>query len=72
MKKNTNKKQLLYNEIFPPIIEKQKTLDANEGSAYQLLELSDENKDKPKSYKCTVKCHATLFPKTLFHSIWKI
>ena len=63
MKKDTNKKQLLYNEIFPPIIEKQKTLDANEGSAYQLLELSDENKDKPKSHRCTVKCYATLFPK---------
>ena len=27
---NANKKHYLYNEIFPPIIEKQKTLDANE------------------------------------------
>ena len=61
--KNATKKQLLYNEIFPPIIEKQKTLDANERFAYQLLELYDENKDKPKSYRCTAKSHATLFPK---------
>ena len=35
--KNATEKQWLYNEIFPPIIEKQKTLDANERSAYQLL-----------------------------------
>ena len=41
----------------------QKTLDANERSAYQLLELFDKNKDKPKSYRCTAKSHATLFPK---------
>ena len=27
---NATEKQLLYNEIFPPIIEKQKNLDANE------------------------------------------
>ena len=43
--KNATKKQLLYNEIFPLIIEKQKTLDANERSGYQLLELFDKNKD---------------------------
>ena len=28
--KNATKKQYMYNEIFPPIIEKQKILDANE------------------------------------------
>ena len=54
---------MLYNEIFPPIIEKQKTLDANERSACQLLELFDKNKDKPKSYRFTAKSHPTLFPK---------
>ena len=27
--KNATKKQYMYNEIFPPIIEKQKILDAN-------------------------------------------
>ena len=54
----------MYNEIFPPIIEKQKILDANERSLYQLLELFDKtNDDKPKSYRCTAKSHATLFPK---------
>ena len=51
--------------MFPPIIEQQKTLDldANERSAYQLLQLFDKNKDKSKSCRCTAKSHATLFPK---------
>ena len=54
----------MYNEIFPPIIEKQKILDANERSLYQLFELFGKaNNDKPKSYKCTAKPHATMFPK---------
>ena len=61
---NATEKQLLYNEIFPPIIEKQKILDANERSVYQLLELFDEtSNNKPKSYRCTAKSHATMFPK---------
>ena len=62
--KNSTEKQLLYNEIFPPIIEKDKTLDANERSVYQLLELFDKTtEEKPKSYGCTSKSHATMFPK---------
>ena len=31
-------KQLVYNEIYPPIIEKQKIIDPCERSVYQLLE----------------------------------
>ena len=54
----------MYNEIFPPIIEKQKTLEANERSLFQLLELFDQREDKPKSYRGTAKSHATMFPKT--------
>ena len=62
--KTQQKKQFLYNEILPPIIEKQKVLDANERSVYQLLELFDETaENKPKSYRCTAKSHATMFPK---------
>ena len=60
---NANKKHYLYNEIFPPIIEKQKTLDANERSLFKLSELFDQNEGKPKSYRCTAKSHATMFPK---------
>ena len=58
--KNATKKQFLYNEILPPIIEKQKVLHANEWSVNQLLELFDETtENKPKSYRCTAKSHAT-------------
>ena len=48
---NATKKQYMYNEIFPPIIEKQKILDANERSLFQLLELFDQREGKPKSYR---------------------
>ena len=62
--KNANEKQLLCNEIFATVIEKQKVLEAYERSAYQVLELFDKTKEKPKSYRCTPKSHANLFPKT--------
>ena len=61
---NATKKQYMYNEIFPPIIEKQKTLEANERSLFQLLELFDQREGKAKSYRCTAKSHATVFRKT--------
>ena len=38
-KVNATKQQFLYNEIIPPIIEKQKILEANKRSVYQLLDL---------------------------------
>ena len=61
---NATKKQFLYNEILPSIIEKQKVLELNERSLYQLLELFDETtEEKLKSYRCTAKSHATMFPK---------
>ena len=54
----------MYNEILPPIIEKQKILEAHEQSVYQPLDLFCKRSDnKPKSYHCTAKCHATLLPK---------
>ena len=61
--KNASEKQYMYNEIFPTIVEKKKILDANERSPFQLLELFDKTNDKPKSYRCTAKSHATMFPK---------
>ena len=43
-------------------MKKQKILDANEWSLFQLLELFDKTNDgKPKSYRCTAKSHATMF-----------
>ena len=68
--KNATKKQFLYNEILPPTIEKQKVLDASEQSVYQLLELFDETtEEKPKSYRCTAKSHATMFQKKIYSAL---
>ena len=62
---NASHRQLTYNEIFPPIIEKKKIMEANERSLFQLLELfSKTEQNKPRSYVCTAKSHATLLPKT--------
>ena len=36
--KNATKRELTYNEIYPPIIEKQKIIDPCERSVFQLLE----------------------------------
>ena len=48
---NATQKQRAYNEISPPIIEKQKIVDMRERSTSQLLEQYKENGDKtPKSY----------------------
>ena len=62
---NASARQFMYNEIFPPIIEKKKIMEANERSLFQLLELFSKNgQNKPRSYVCTAKSHATLLPKT--------
>ena len=62
---NALSRQLTYNEIFPPIIEKKKIMEANERSLFQLLELFSKNdQNKPRSYVSTAKSHATLLPKT--------
>ena len=62
---NASPRQMIYNEIFPPIIEKKKIMEANERSLFQLLELfSKTEQNKPRSYVCTAKSHATLLPKT--------
>ena len=65
--KNAKEKQLLYNEIFPPVIEKQNILEAYEHSAYQLLGLFDKTKEKPKLYIVILQNHMqTYFQKHLF------
>ena len=46
--KNSNEKQLVYHEIFPPVIEKQKILEVYERSAYQLLGNIWQNKRETK------------------------
>ena len=49
---NATPRQIMYNEIFPPIVKKKKVLEPNERSIFPLLELySEDNKGKAKSYK---------------------
>ena len=61
---NATEKQWAYNDISPPVIEKQKIIDIRERSTYQLLEQYKENSDgTPKSYRATKKAHTTLFKK---------
>ena len=70
--KNPTEKQLAYNKIFPLIMEKQKTLDTNERSAFQLLELKIQIKINQNHIDVLLNLMPLCFQKTLFHSIWKI
>ena len=56
---------MTYNEIYSPIIEKQKIIDLCERSVFQLLEQYIEGEKGPKPYKSTAKAHATLLKKNL-------
>ena len=61
--KRVTEREYMYFEIVPPIIEKQKILEANKRSVYQILELLQKTSDDvPKTYRCTNKFHATIFP----------
>ena len=61
---NATPRQIMYNEMFPPIVDKKKLLEPNERSIFQLLELyTEDNKGKAKSYKLSPQSHATLLPK---------
>ena len=60
----TTENQVVYNGIYPPIIEKQKVIDPCERSVYHLLEqYSATEKGNPRTYKATEKAHATTFKK---------
>ena len=56
--KSATKREFAYNEIYPPIIEKQKTIDPCERSVFQLLEQFVKGDRGPKSYRATAKAHA--------------
>ena len=62
--KNATEREYAYNEIYPPIIEKQRIIDPCERSAFQLIEqfIMGEN-NLPKAYRSTAKAHANLFKK---------
>ena len=59
--KNATEKSLAYNEIYPPIIEKQKTIDPCERSVFQLLKQFVKSEKGPRAYQATAKAHANLF-----------
>ena len=62
--------QIVYNEIYPPIIGKQKIIDPCERPVYQLIEqYAATEKGNPRGYRATKKAHATLF-KTKFHPMY--
>ena len=61
--KNATKREFAYNGIYPPIIEKQKTIDSYERSVFQLLEQFVNGDKGPKAYRATAKAHANLFKK---------
>ena len=57
-------KQIVYNEIYPPFIEKQKIINRCQRSVFQLPEqYSAKEKGNPKSYRATKKAHTTLLKK---------
>ena len=57
-------RQIMYNEIIPPFIEKDTKIEANKRSVYQLLELYSEDKDgNPNKYKISAKAHANMLSK---------
>ena len=61
--KKRYQKTFAYNEIYPPIIEKQKVIDPCERSIYQLLEQFAMGEKGSSSYKKSAKAHANLFKK---------
>ena len=64
---NLTERQKIYNEISPPIIEKNSSIDVLERSSYQLLENSQIlDSGKYKKYDVTKKAHATLHEKKYF------
>ena len=55
---------MVYNEIFPPIVEKDLILEPNESPCFQLLELhSETDENKPQTSTPTKKALSTLFSK---------
>ena len=62
--KNATDREYAYNEIYPPIIEKQRIIDPCERSTFQLMEqFIMDKKNLPKAYRSTAKAHANLFKK---------
>ena len=63
--KDATEREFAYNEIYPPIIEKQKVIDPCERSVFQLFEQFVKAENAPKSYRTPAKAHANLFKKNV-------
>ena len=63
--KNATEREFPYNEIYPPIIEKQNITDPCERSVFQLFEQFVRGENAPKYYRTSAKAHANLFNKNL-------
>ena len=65
---NINEKALLFNEIYPPIFQKNKKIDPFERSTLQLMSviIRNEEKDKINTFTYNSKTHSTLKEKSLF------
>ena len=65
---NINEKTLLFNEIYPPIFEKNKKMEPFEKSTAQLMSnlVRDEEKDTINSFRYNSKTHSTLQSKKYF------
>ena len=61
--KNASEREFAYNETYPPIIEKQKTIDLCERSVFQLLEKFVKSEKGPRAYCVSAKADANLFKK---------
>ena len=59
--KNATETEFAYHEIYPRIIEKQRTIDPCERSVFQFLEQFLKGEHAPKTYRSTAKAHANLF-----------
>ena len=59
---NSNEKSLLFNELYPPIFEKDKNFDPYERFTLKLLSAAvmNEEKNTTKSFPYNSKIHATL------------
>ena len=60
-KENPTEKTFAYNEIYLPIIEKQKIIDPSERSTSQLLEQFFKGEKCPAGYRTTAKAYAKKF-----------
>ena len=66
-----NEKTLLFNELYPPIFEKNKKIDPYEQSMLQLMSIAvrNEEKDKLNSFPYSFKTRSTLKEKKVRASL---